>query len=454
MTSRSKSRSSSKDKTTRRAAAPIDSPNNSLTDSLLEFLHRSPTAHHVVATSVQRLLAAGFTWFDAASTLPTSSTGSVKGFVTRDGALIAFVIPRSTAKHFRIVGAHTDSPGLHLKPNPEGLAANFGTLEVEIYGSPLLNSWLDRDLDVAGHVVHRDGTQRLFTSPSPVARLAQLAIHLDRGVNENGVVLDKHAHLRPVWHTGAAESSIRELAAKWAGVAGRDVAAVHAQLVDHEPARVIGIDQSMVAGARLDNQLSCWAAIEAMADPSTNISTATNKKAAIAVVALFDHEEVGSESTTGAAGPLLEHMLERIALSLGRSRNEYLAMLPGSLCLSCDNAHAVHPNYPERHDPKHAPFINQGVVLKSNSNQRYATSASSSVAFTAACAAAKVNHQMFVSRNSMPCGSTIGPITATRLGIDTVDVGVPQLSMHSAREVCGVRDALDLPCIAREFLRG
>jgi aspartyl aminopeptidase len=418
-------------------------------DSLLDFLHGSPTAHHVVATAAKRLLAAGFTWFDASSTLP-SAQQPVKGFVTRDGALVVFVVPHASANHFRIVGAHTDSPGLHLKPNPEGVAANFGTLEVEIYGSPLLNSWLDRDLNIAGYVVHRDGTQRLFTSPTPVARLAQLAIHLDRGVNENGVVLDKHAHLRPVWHTGAADLSVRELAAKWAGVAKRDVAAVHAQLVDHEPARVIGVDQSMVAGGRLDNQLSCWAAIEAMC----NTSQIKTKVAGIGVVALFDHEEVGSESTTGAAGPLLEHMLERIAHSIGKSRHDYLAMLPGSSCLSCDNAHAVHPNYPERHDPKHAPFINRGVALKSNSNQRYATSASSAVAFLSACSAAKVNHQLFVSRNSMPCGSTIGPITATRLGIDTVDVGVPQLSMHSAREVCGVHDALDLPRIAGEFLRG
>ena len=402
-----------------------------------------------MATAAQRLLAAGFTWFDATSSLP-SAQKSVKGFVTRDGALVAFVVPHSSADHFRIVGAHTDSPGLHLKPNPEGVAANFGTLEVEIYGSPLLNSWLDRDLNIAGYVVHRDGTQRLFTSPSPVARLAQLAIHLDRGVNESGVVLDKHAHLRPVWHTGAADLSVRELAARWAGVAERDVVAVHAQLVGHEPARLIGVDQSMVAGGRLDNQLSCWAAIEAVCNTSPN----TANDAGIGVVALFDHEEVGSESTTGAAGPLLEHMLERIAHSIGRSRNDYLAMLPSSSCLSCDNAHAVHPNYPERHDPKHAPLINRGVALKSNSNQRYATSASSAVAFLSACTAAKVKHQLFVSRNTMPCGSTIGPVTATRLGIDTVDVGVPQLSMHSAREVCGARDALDLPRIISKFLRG
>ncbi|MFZ9805976.1 MAG: M18 family aminopeptidase, partial [Ilumatobacteraceae bacterium] len=153
-------------------------------------------------------------------------------------------------------------------------------------------------------------------------------------------------------------------------------------------------------------------------------------------------------------GPLLEHVLERVALALGKSRAEYLSMLSGSVCLSCDNAHAVHPNYPERHDHKHAPLANAGVALKVNSNQRYATSAESAAVFYAACEAAGVRHQTFQSRNNMPCGSTIGPITATRLGIATVDIGVPQLSMHSAREVCGVSDALDLPRIGRAFLRG
>jgi aspartyl aminopeptidase len=231
----------------------------------------------------------------------------------------------------------------------------------------------------------------------------------------------------------------------------RDVAAVHAQLVDHEPSRVIGADASLLASGRLDNQLSCWAAVEAMRSLGT---TKMGSNGAIAIAALFDHEEVGSESTTGAAGPLLEHVLERVAYALGKDRREYLAMLPGSACLSCDNAHAVHPNYPERHDAKHAPFINKGVALKTNSNQRYATSAGSSIAFLQACRTARVQHQVFVSRNNMPCGSTIGPITATRLGIDTVDVGVPQLSMHSAREVCGVSDATDLASIAGAFLRG
>ncbi|MFZ9532328.1 MAG: M18 family aminopeptidase [Ilumatobacteraceae bacterium] len=413
---------------------------------LCSFLDQSPTAHHVVATAVRRLLDSGFVWFDERSDLPDFTGRVVKGFVARGGALIAFATSQKANDRFRIVGAHTDSPGLHLKSRPEGTSSNFGTLEVEVYGSPLLNSWLDRDLDIAGHVVRKDGTTRLFRSAQPVARLAQLAIHLDRGVNDNGLVLDKHAHLRPVWLTGDSTLTVTQLAASLSETPVRNVAAVQAQLVDHTPAQVLGADASLLASGRLDNQLSCWAAIDAIAQVKGN--------SGVAVAALFDHEEVGSESTTGAAGPLLEHVLERVAIALGKSRHEYLAMLPASACLSCDNAHAVHPNYPERHDPKHAPYINKGVALKSNSNQRYATSATSRAAFLDASENARVAHQEFVSRNNMPCGSTIGPITATRLGIDTVDIGVPQLSMHSAREVCGVSAALDLPKIVAAFLRG
>ena len=454
MTSRSKSRSATKAaerRSSSRRASRQDSRSASANlaetiEDLAAFLDASPTPHHVVATAARRLLDAGFVWFDEKTEFPDFAGRATRGFVTRGGALIAFVTSQRSNDRFRIVGAHTDSPGLHLKSNPEGIAANFGTLEVEVYGSPLLNSWLDRDLDIAGHVVKHDGRVVLFRSATPVARLAQLAVHLDRGVNDNGLVLDKHAHLRPVWTTGDDVLPVRAVAAHLAGVDLDDVATFHAQLVDHEPARVLGADASLLASGRLDNQLSCWGAIDAISKVGGNDG--------VAIAALFDHEEVGSDSTTGAGGPLLEHVLERLALSLEKSRAEYLAMLPKSACLSCDNAHAVHPNYQERHDLKHAPLINRGVALKSNSNQRYATSAISAVAFLAACQSAGVANQTFVSRNNMPCGSTIGPITATRLGIDTVDVGVPQLSMHSAREVCGVSDAADLPRIVRAFLRG
>ncbi|MFZ9722129.1 MAG: M18 family aminopeptidase [Ilumatobacteraceae bacterium] len=414
--------------------------------SLQRFLDDSPTPHHVVASAARLLLDAGFTWFDERSEFPDFSGAVVRGFVARDGAIIAFATSSRANDRFNVVGAHTDSPGLHLKPRPEGTASNFGTLDVEVYGSPLLNSWLDRDLDLAGHVVLKNGARRLFRSNAPVARLPQLAIHLDRTVNESGLVLDKHAHLRPVWTTGNDDLTLRQWVARATAVPSGEIATVHAQLVDSTPASLLGADGSLLASGRLDNQLSCWAAITSLLHIQGH--------SGVAVCALFDHEEVGSSSTTGAAGPLLEQVLERIAHALGKTRSEYLMMLPASACLSCDNAHAVHPNYPDRHDARHAPLINRGLALKVNSNQRYASSTASTVAFLNACERARIEHQVFASRNNMPCGSTIGPITATRLGIDTVDVGVPQLSMHSAREVCGVSDALDLPKLISAFLGG
>jgi aspartyl aminopeptidase len=195
---------------------------------------------------------------------------------------------------------------------------------------------------------------------------------------------------------------------------------------------VLGGDVSLLASGRLDNQVSCWAATTALAasEPADTVS----------MIVLSDHEEVGSASTTGASGPLLEHVLERLVTARGGTRDDLLRALATSMCVSADNAHAVHPNYPERHDPAHRPMVNAGPAIKLNSNQRYATSADTAAAFQRACVTAGVPWQLFVSHNSMPCGSTIGPLTATRLGIATVDVGVPQLSMHSARELCGVHD--------------
>jgi aspartyl aminopeptidase len=198
---------------------------------------------------------------------------------------------------------------------------------------------------------------------------------------------------------------------------------------------VLGADATLLASGRLDNQLSCWAATDALVD-------AAAAERHHQVIALFDHEEVGSESATGAAGPMLEHLLERISLVRGAARSAHLAALAGSACLSADNAHAVHPNYTEHHDPAHAPVIGRGPAIKLNASQRYATSPAAAAGFEAACRDAGVPWQVFVSRNNVPCGSTIGPITATRLGIATVDVGVPQLSMHSARELCGVDDPI------------
>jgi aspartyl aminopeptidase len=271
-----------------------------------------------------------------------------------------------------------------------------------------------------------------------VCRVPQLAIHLDRDVNERGLLLDRQQHLVPVWGSGTPwAGEFQEWLAGRIGATSRDVATWDLCLFDRTPPSILGGDRSLLAAGRLDNQLSCWAAVDALV-------AAGDDGEPTSVIALFDHEEVGSESTTGAAGPLLEHVLERLALAHGATRSDFLAQLANSTCVSADNAHAVHPNYRERHDPDHQPIVNRGPAIKLNSNQRYATSARSAAMLRKVFDDAGVPSQVFVSRNNMPCGTTIGPITATRLGIETVDVGVPQLSMHSARELCGVEDPISL----------
>lgn len=400
--------------------------------SLLNHLDASPTAHHVVDWWSKRLAGAGFVNCTFSATLVADT-----GFITRGGAIIAWRVPQKSLQHgFRIVGAHSDSPGLHIKPQPNKRFASQSLLGVEIYGGPLLNSWLDRDLGIAGHVVLQDGSIKLFVSSTPVARISQLAIHLDRDVNDKGLVLDRHQHLNALWLTSDNDLNFEQWAAKQCGIDPFQIRASSAQLFDTQKASLVGADNSLIASARIDNQASCWAAMTALIQQTS--------PAVPSVVALFDHEEVGSSSVTGAAGPLLEHVLERLCIAADLSRQDFINTLALSHCISADNAHAVHHNYPERHDSNHSPLINQGVVMKSNVGQRYATSATSIAPFVDACNKAKVPIQYFASRNNIACGSTIGPITSTRLGIDTVDVGIPQLSMHSAREVCGTKDPIFL----------
>lgn len=407
--------------------------------TLLAQLDASQTAHHVVGWWRKSLTNAGFLDCSLLDTLSAE-----KGFVSRGGAIIAWRVPQKSLNNgFRIVGAHSDSPGLHIKPQPNKQHANMSLLGVEVYGGPLLNSWLDRDLGIAGHVVLQDGSLQMFTSNSPVARISQLAIHLDRDVNDKGLVLDRHQHLNALWLTSNGGQDFDQWLAKTCSVNQSDIRASSAQLFDTHKASLIGADDSLIASARIDNQASCWAAMTALIEQSDTTSPS--------VVALFDHEEVGSSSATGAAGPLLEHVLERLCFAAGFSRQDFINVLAKSHCVSADNAHAVHHNYPERHDSNHSPLINRGVVIKSNVGQRYATSATSIAPFIDACAKANVPIQHFASRNNIACGSTIGPITATRLGIDTIDVGIPQLSMHSAREVCGSQDPINLRDALRSY---
>ena len=405
---------------------------------LRRYLDGSASPFHAARVAADLLAAAGFgelTDGDDWSDLPAD------GFVVRGGGLIAWRTPSAAPADapFRLAGAHTDSPCLRVKPSPDSATAGWKQLAVEVYGGILNNSWLDRDLGVAGRLTMSDGTAALVDVRRPIARVPQLAIHLDRNVNER-LTLDPQQHLHPVWATGTATPG--EFAEWIAGEAGCDLPAFwELCLYVVQPAALLGADESLLAGGRLDNQVSCWAAVDAL--------IAATPGDAIAMIVLNDHEEVGSGSTTGAAGPLLERVLERHVLARGGNRDSLLRALAASSCVSADNAHAVHPNYTDRHDPAHAPVVNAGPAIKINVNQRYATSSETAALFRRACERAGVPHQVFVSRNNVPCGSTIGPITATRLGIDTVDVGIPQLSMHSARELCGVEDPVSLAAALR-----
>jgi aspartyl aminopeptidase len=404
---------------------------------LCRQLDSSPTASHLVEYWSSKLIEQGFDEF--AHGTPVKS----RGFVRVGGALIAWSNTNNfESRGLRIVGAHTDSPGLHVKRNPFTKINNIQQIGVEVYGGPLLNSWLDRDLGVAGVVYDRSGKATLVSTDRAVARIPQLAIHLDRDVNERGLQLDKQQHIHPIWSTYEAVKSFESFLAAEFSLGEANIASWSCQLFDIQRAELFGLRNEFLASSRLDNQVSCWAALNALLD---------NKGDEPSLVALFDHEEVGSESTTGAAGPLLETTIERIAIAAGLDRAGFLGGLAKSHCISADNAHAIHPNYPDRHDQNHAPLINNGIALKSNSSQRYATSARSSIPVYAAAEKAKVNIQHFSSKNTMPCGSTIGPITATRLGIETVDIGLPQLAMHSIREMCGSEDPISLYNLIKQY---
>jgi aspartyl aminopeptidase len=412
---------------------------------IVAFLSSSPTPMHAATNAGNALSLLGWTEAREWTSLPR------RGWMRRGGSLLAWRLPEGApVTSLAVLGAHTDSPNLRLHPRPDQPAGPAGTTEgtlgllgVEIYGGVLLNSWLNRDLGVAGSVHLRDGTERLFVSPGPVAMIPQLAIHLDREVGERGLVLDRHLHMRAIWTAQQRAGSYLDWLAATVGCEPDSILAHDSQLFDVQPPARIGADGSLLASARLDNQASCWAALGALVDTDDRAESA-------AVVVLNDHEEVGSGSVTGAAGPMLEHFLS--CVTEGLTAGERVGLIARSRCLSMDNAHGVHPNHPDRHDPGHAPRLGAGPVLKINANQRYATGPAGAARLTRVAADADVPLQTFVSRNNIPCGSTIGPITATRTGIDTIDVGVPQLSMHSVREVCAHDDIVALRRLAGAFL--
>jgi aspartyl aminopeptidase len=419
------------------------------TDDLMSFLAASPTPYHAVATAAERLEKAGFR--QVAETDAWEGTSGGK-YVLRGGAIIAWYVPEGAEPHtpFRIIGAHTDSPNLRVKPLPDTGAHGWRQVAVEIYGGPLLNSWLDRDLGLAGRLSLRNGSTRLVNIDRALLRVPQLAIHLDRSVND-GLKLDKQRHLQPVWGLGdTREGDLIGFLEEESGLPAGEVTGWDLMTHSIERPSYLGRDEELLAGPRMDNLLSVHAATAALAA----VATADAGLQYIPVLAAFDHEENGSQSDTGADGPLLGSVLERSVFARGGSYEDRARAFAGTVCLSCDTGHAVHPNYAERHDPTHHPRANGGPILKVNVNNRYATDGSGRAVFAAACEKAGVPFQSFVSNNSMPCGTTIGPITAARHGIRTVDIGVAILSMHSARELCGADDPFLLTNALVAFLEG
>jgi aspartyl aminopeptidase len=402
-----------------------------------------------VATAAERLEKAGFR--QVAETDAWEGTSGGK-YVLRGGAIIAWYVPEGAEPHtpFRIIGAHTDSPNLRVKPLPDTGAHGWRQVAVEIYGGPLLNSWLDRDLGLAGRLSLRNGSTRLVNIDRALLRVPQLAIHLDRSVND-GLKLDKQRHLQPVWGLGdTREGDLIGFLEEESGLPAGEVTGWDLMTHSIERPSYLGRDEELLAGPRMDNLLSVHAATAALAA----VATADAGLQYIPVLAAFDHEENGSQSDTGADGPLLGSVLERSVFARGGSYEDRARAFAGTVCLSCDTGHAVHPNYAERHDPTHHPRANGGPILKVNVNNRYATDGSGRAVFAAACEKAGVPFQSFVSNNSMPCGTTIGPITAARHGIRTVDIGVAILSMHSARELCGADDPFLLTNALVAFLEG
>jgi len=432
------------------SATGVDSVafDRSHTDDLIAFLQASPSPFHAVATAAERLEKAGFRQVEETAAWEGTPGGR---YLIRGGALIAWYTPQGVAPQtpFRIVGVHTDSPNLRVKPVPDTGAAGWRQVAVEIYGGPLLNSWLDRDLGLSGRLVLRDGSVRLVQLDEPLLRVPQLAIHLDRSVNDS-LSLDRQRHLVPIWGLGSVtEGSLISYVAEAAGVEPDEVTGWDLMTHDIQPPSYLGRDRELLAGARLDNLLSLHAAAAAL-----GAVAGTDELPYIPVLAAFDHEETGSESDTGAQGPLLGTVLERSVFSRGGTAEDRARALAGSVCLSSDMGHAVHPNYSERHEPGHHPLPNGGPILKVNVNNRYATNGVGRALFAAACERAGVPWQTFVSNNSVACGTTIGPITAARLGIATVDCGIAALSMHSSRELCGADDPFLLASALKAFLEG
>jgi aspartyl aminopeptidase len=411
---------------------------NSNIQDLLDFIDASPSPWHVVTTSSERLTKAGFKALNESEAWQLETGG--RYFVTRGGSsIIAFTIGQNSLpiSGFNMVGAHTDSPGLRLKPHAAFSSDGLIRIGVEVYGGPILATFADRDLSMAGRVNVRiaNGFEtRLIKFDKPLLRLPNLAIHMNREVNDKGLKFNKQTELPLLFGESAngieADAQFLGHIAKSIKVEVKDIINFELNVFDTQKGIIWGANQEFIADSQLDNLASCHAALSAL--------LANKKPNNTAICALFDHEEVGSESSTGASGSFLADIVERISLHL--NKEEKLRALANSFFISADMAHAFHPNHAGSYEPCHHVHINKGPVIKTNANQRYATNAESAARFIRLCEHAGVPYQEYAHRTDLGCGSTIGPIVASRLGVASVDVGSPMWAMHSVRESTGVLD--------------
>ncbi|MDQ2077172.1 M18 family aminopeptidase [Marinimicrobium sp. ABcell2] len=422
----------------------------SFNTDLLSFLQASPTPFHATDTIVQQLSLAGFTELREGDAWNLQAGG--RYWLTRnDSSVIAFVYGKRPMLEtgIRMVGAHTDSPCLKVKPQPELTRQNYAQLGVEVYGGVLMAPWFDRDLSMAGRVSFRGDDDRIASAlvdfVAPVAVVPSLAIHLDREANRQRCINpqkelpplllqlsggDKAPDFRALLHD--------QLRSQHPELTVAEVLDYEISLYDTQAPALVGLKQDFIASARLDNLLSCYVGLRSLLEADPEVTS---------LLVCNDHEEVGSASSCGAKGPMLQQFLERLL----PDPDSRVRVLDRSLMISADNAHGVHPNFSDRHDENHGPLLNAGPVIKVNANQRYATNSATSALFRELCRQVSVPVQTFVSRTDMECGSTIGPVTAAEIGVKTLDVGVPTFAMHSIRELAGSQDACYLYQVLKQF---
>jgi aspartyl aminopeptidase len=422
---------------------------------LIDFIYESPTAFHAVERVKRELEPAGFVELKEEEKWEIKKGG--KYYITKnDSAIIAFIAGSGEVEEsgFKIIGAHTDSPTFRVKPHPEMVSENqYVKLNIEVYGGPILNTWLDRPLSIAGRVTLKSEDAfypwtELVNIKKPIIVIPNLAIHMNRNVN-SGVELNKQKDMLPLLSVVSEELEkdkyLLNIIAKELKVEMDEVLDFDLFLYEYEKGCIMGLNDEFISSSRLDDLSMVHAGIRALI--SSEVGLATN------VMACFDNEEVGSTTKQGANSPYMAYVLERIVLSLGKSREDYFRALAKSFMISADLAHAVHPNVGEKHDPVNRPVINKGPVIKISAAQSYTTDSNSCAVYEQLCRNAGVPVQKFVNRSDERGGSTIGPLSSTHVNIRSVDMGTPILAMHSVRELGGVKDHTYVTESFKEFYK-